>query len=288
VSEVRSRAALLAVVVLGVATVAGVLLVRDRSTAGDDSAGHGGGDAEDHGLPASAQARAAVAGEVVEASEAATVAREAVAGLLRLGAVRADYRAEGTEGGPVEGSVSAVRDARAFDLRETTALADAVVVEERRVVDGTMYLRVFVEDGEEVPWDVVPDEAFVDIDHERVLVAKGRAVESLDRLLLLVDEVPFSAERLGADPPAYRLRFDAAAIGAHFAATGLEVVEHPDELTGSTVFELVVGDDGSLAELWAYGVLFQDGEALSDASVGILYAQIAAPLIEAPAEDVRG
>ena len=248
-----------ALIVLGVAVVAVRAVVDD---------GSGGPTVTSVPAPAARlrreiDKRLAVTGTTVAAPTAVQALKAGVDRLLQAPAVDLNYTTEGTEAGHVTATGVVVPSTRALDLRRTTDLdSGRVVVDERRVVNGTVYLRVIDRAGPGAPgpWDSSPVAAEPQADFDRVLTAGGDADGSTRELIDLVQTPPFTASRLPGEAARFRfLRRDPV-----------------------SAVEFTVGPDGALTDLSAYGTVFEDGEPIGPAVIDIHYRPTPPQSIVAP------
>lgn len=235
--------------------------------------------------------RLSVSGTPVARTQAVEALTTGMNRLLQSPAVDVSYITEGTEAGRVSATGVVVPPTRSLELKRTTSLdSGGVVSDERRVVGDTLYLRVIDRAGPGVsaPWDSTPVNSEPKSDFDRALTAAGDADGSAPELLELVRRGPFEATLLPGAAARYRLRIPARQLAAHYASNGNSQPLPPDVYPVS-VIEFTVGADGVLADLSAYGTVFDDGEPIGPAVVDIHYRPGARQSIEAPpASEMRG
>jgi hypothetical protein len=270
VGDTRRVAALVTAVVVAIVAIGAAYTVSNREPDERPAGQHGREDAT--GPPGPAGPRRAL--------------RRGIEVLQALPAVEVRYEATGTEGGSVKGQATLVGSSGGLMLRERTDLGGGLtLIEERRIRDGVLHLRAHPDDAVgPVPWDEVDDPAQVQSDLERVLTAKGRALPTLDRLVELAAALPYRAEEVRGGT---RLRFEAVDIASHYADTGIETVEHPEDTTGTTTFVLRYGPRGLLAGMRASGTVFQDGEAIEGVDIRIRYTPTDPVMVDAPPRRAR-
>ncbi|MFW2380998.1 MAG: hypothetical protein ACN4GZ_04505, partial [Acidimicrobiales bacterium] len=119
-------------------------------------------------------------------------------------------------------------------------------------------------------------------------MAAGAAGASLNRLIVLLESVPWSLEvsgdieSEGRSITSYLVRFRAEDIWQFFGVQDLEIVG-PLRPEGDTMYEFWIDATTSeLATLLAAGVQFQDGEPLEGARIRIDYRPTSDLTIEEP------
>jgi hypothetical protein len=237
-------------------------------------------------------------GTSVALRDVAPLVRAGVAQLLAAPSVEVTYRATGTDSGDVAGTASVSPARRSYALVEQTTGDSFAFAHERRLVDGVLHLRDVQAgvDSASVPWAAIPYVAEAAADAAKSLTARGRAVQDLDRLVVLVENVPFTARQLDGTDRRYLLAASVEAVEAFYRASGLEQVEAPaahdasaaltasadtgamDAADDEVRFAVGFDTDGTLVWLQAAGSVFSDGEVLRGALVEIRYAPAAAEI----------
>jgi len=126
---------------------------------------------------------------------------------------------------------------------------------------------------------------------DEVFLAGGAIGSSLQRLVELMENLPFAAEPLEGltadDQPisGFRVTFDAADIDDYFRTTGLELVG-PFPASGSTIYDVWI--DNTIVRIVGAGTQFHDGEALPDTLVVIDYTVLDEVSIESPLPAASG
>lgn len=245
---------------------------------------------EDGGIDDDVARRLAVEGRPLPIAELAASLDAAVAELAAAPGIEVQWTAVGTDAGPVEGRALVAPGNGNLSTDETTDLGpNGQLLEQRRVVDGTLHVRALVEgsDGAEPPWDTMSVDALPELDSDRVLVAGARVASSLEHLVVIATAVASQAPEPGvrAELVGDRRRL-VVPVAVLLEASG-EHVEHHDD-GGDVddrvaVFEFEVGDDGALRSVTAYGWLAQDAELVGPALVEISYVSIPEPVVEVPA-----
>ena len=227
----------------------------------------------------------AVRGTPVPTPVVAETLQAGIEGLLRLPAVGISYTSDGTQAGRVNATGTIVPGSRSFELRRTTSLeGGAAVTDERRVVDGTVYVRVIDRAGPGVsaPWDSSPVSAEPQQDYDGVFTSEGQAMGPLSGLAALARDAGFTATRLPGDAVRYQLRAPAQKVAEYYATRGSPSAQ-PVSPQSTSVMEFTVGPDHVLTDLSAYGTIFEDGEAIEPAVVDIHYRAAPPVVIAAPA-----
>jgi len=222
--------------------------------------------------------------------------RAAVVQLMESPSVVVTYRVTGAESGEIDGAGTVSPLRQAYQLMERITGDSFAFTHERRLLDGVLYLRD-IEDGTDpatVPWTTVAYQAEGARDAAGSLTARGRAVPDLDRLVVLLESVPFTARRLEGVADMYALSASLEAVEEFYRQSGLEQVEGRDEPLGGSAgggrrgedqVQFGVGFDstGTLAWLQASGSVLYDGEVLDGALVDVRYAPAGAEIaVEAP------
>jgi hypothetical protein len=223
-------------------------------------------------------------GEPIDAATAVAALRAGTERLLRSPAIDLRYDVKGSAPGSVTASGIVRPDAGALEVRRTTTLeGGGILAEERRVVDGVVYVRT--DDGMSdvpSPWDRGPVEPGPTTDADRALAGGGAAGASLGGIADLVAGAPFVATRASTDRgTTYRLRLPAERLLESFRG-------RPD---ATIAFEFTVGPDDVLTALAAYGTVLEDGELLEPVEplvVDIHYvATSPRPIQPPPTSDLR-
>ena len=227
---------------------------------------------------------AAPDGTPVATSVAADLLQAAATGLQGVPAVAVSYTADGTQDGRVSATGTVVPATRSFDLRRTTSLeGGAAVTDERRVVNGTVYVRVIDQAGPGVsaPWDRAPVSSEPEQDFDGVFTAEGTAMGHLVDLPSLVRGAGFTASRLAGTAERYQLRAPADRVAQYYIAQGNPLAQRmPPQST--SVLEFTIGPDHVLTDLSAYGTVFEDGEPIEPAVIDIHYRPSSPVVIAAP------
>jgi len=228
--------------------------------------------------------RLAVSGAPVPRSTALEVLRTGLDRLLRLPAIALSYTSEGTAAGHGSATGVVVPASRSLDLQLTTSLDNgAVVNEQRRVVNNTLFVRVIDRAGPGVtaPWDSTPVSAEPQSDFDSVLTGGGDANGSTAELLDLLATAPFAVTRLPGSAARYRFVLSARAVEADLAAKGGPPAGTPAAYPTSVV-DFTIGPDLVLTDLSAYGTVFDEQEPIGPAVIDIHYHPTTAQPIEPP------
>jgi hypothetical protein len=218
--------------------------------------------------------------------------RSAVDRLLTGGPIAVSYTVRGAEAGTAEGTGVVDLEAHSYDLAETVSGDGFSFTHERRLVGDTLYIRdVFGDDEPTAEWAEIPYAEDSARELAGALTARGRAVPGLERLVLLVDQLPFEVVS-HPDGRTHTLSVPADAVRDFYAETGLQQVQMWDEVLhgheghdeAPVSFEIGIGGDGSLAHLRAFGTVFHDGEQLEGADIGIRFSPAKPAAIKAPEE----
>lgn len=235
--------------------------------------------------------RLAAPGSPVPTADAVALFQAGIDRLLQLPAVDVSYSAEGTDAGRVQAEGMAVPATKSLTVRRTTALPDgASFTEERRVVNGTIYVRLFDKPGPAapVPWDQAPVAAQPQPDYELIFTGGGRAGRSLQQLSELLRTASFTATRLSADNKTYRLSVPARGVEEYYESKMGHPVDHGGAAPGTSAFEFTINDEGALTGLAAYGTVYQDDEPVEPALVEVRYrAASPSPITPPPPEELR-
>ena len=236
--------------------------------------------------------RLAAPGSPVPTADAVTLFQAGVDRLLQLPAVQVSYTASGTDAGRVQAEGTVLPATKSLSVSRTTALPDgASFTEERRVVDGTIYVRLLDQQGPAatpVPWDQAPIDAQPQPDYELIFTGGGRAGRSLEQLSELLRTASFTATRLSADGMTYRLSVPARGVEEYYESKMGHPVDHGGSAPGTSAFEFTIGDDGTLTRLAAYGTVYQDDEPVEPALVEVHYrAASPSPITPPPPGDLR-
>jgi hypothetical protein len=224
-------------------------------------------------------------GSSVPTPVAADALQAGITGLLGLPAIDLSYTADGTQDGRVTATGTVVPGNRSFELRRATSLeGGAAVTDERRVVNGTVYVRVIDQAGPGIsaPWDSAPVSAEPEQDFDGVFTADGTAMGHLVDLAALVRGAGFTATRMPGSAQRYQLRVPAEKIAQYYIAQGNPLAQ-PMPANSTSVVEFTVRPDHVLTDLSAYGAVFEDGEPIEPAVIDIQYRPAPPAVIVAPA-----
>lgn len=235
-------------------------------------------------------ARRSAPGTAIEPSEPLAALRAGIEAVRTHPGIDVRCAVRGADTGSVEGTTTVDLSGRAYDSSETTnpVGGSSPITEERRLLTATLYVRAITAgvDPAQTRWDSVPLPAGDAAELDRSLTAFGRLADSLDRVVVLVEQVGGKTETLGTSDgeQGFRVTIPARRIGAFYLRTGLEVLDHPPE--GTTTFEIGVDASGALVRLAVYGTTFHDGEALEDSLVECRYSATAPPQVLAPPSEL--
>lgn len=227
--------------------------------------------------------------EQAEAIDHITVAIE---DLLANPALEVSYVAETGDGGSSVGAAHIDNSSGNYSIREEyspTINPDLLVVSEQVLLDENLFVRILDSNSEtDSPWSRTEPGSLRDKLVGEAYMASGAAGASLNRLIVLLESVPWSLEASneneieGRSIISYLVRFGAEDIWQFFGVQGLEIVG-PLRPQGDTMYEFWIDASTSeLATLQAAGVQFQDGEPLEGARIRIDYRPTSDLTIEEP------
>lgn len=194
---------------------------------------------------------------------------------------------EAGDGAGIESTVEAVVDLAtpAYRSREELRTSQGdVLISEQVLIDGMLYARIAQVPEEPSEWAGSPVDEGQAIDlRDRSLLWFGAAGSSLERIIDLLESVPFAADQVIGDGngSGYSVSFVAADVAEYFRRSGLEVVG-PSTPDGEMNFEFWF--DGGLTRLVAGGIQFHDGEAVTGQRTDIRFRPLPDAGIVAPGD----
>jgi hypothetical protein len=196
--------------------------------------------------------------------------------------VSVTFTAESADGGSTDGSVLIENSTGDHESRETLTsdINDRIsVVAENLVVGDVIFARVYPEsdDPSTVEWAEVESEPLRSRFIEEAFTAGGAAGASLERLVTLLENVPWELEGAARTDVEGRMirsvlvRFSVVELWEFLREAQLELVG-PSPAEDGTFYEFWIDvDSGALVRLLAAGTQFLDGEALRGSSIEIDY-----------------
>lgn len=228
-----------------------------------------------------------------EPSEAGDQIAGAIAQLLGKPAMEIDYRVVSGDGGSTTGTALVDNVTGDFSVRDEyipDINPDLLIVSERILLDDRFYVRILdpTDDPSEAPWSATEPGPLRDKLVGEATTAAGAAGASLDRLVLLLEEVPWVLDAAAVTEfddrtvTSILVRFTAEDLWRYLGETDLELVA-PTPPHGSTLYEFWIDrDTGSLVTLLAAGTQFQDGEPIEGAQIEIDYRPLDSAAITEP------
>lgn len=201
--------------------------------------------------------------------------------LLAGPGVSITFTAESVDGGSTDGSVLIENSTGDHESRETLTsdINDRIsVVAETLVVGDVIFARVYPEsdDPSTVEWVEVESEPLRSRFIEEAFTAGGAAGASLERLVTLLENVPWDKGAARTDVEGHMIRsvlvrFSTVELWEFLREAQLELVG-PSPAEDGTFYEFWIDvDSGALVRLLAAGTQFLDGEALRGSSIEIDY-----------------